>query len=478
MANSVERAVEQTMFLQRFLAHHGLRCEPFLREHDYAEHDRVFEERCADMTYHPAWQRVVGDLAAPASTLVFGEPGSGKTALRLQLARQVARHNRDFPDRRVFLIQNDDPVWFIDCFFARAGAKRDADLIHRWKLADHLDAILSLGVTRLVNQILVARHISPLDHEPLDIAALSAPEVRDLLLLAACYDAPTDEPAPRRWQRLRKVLRFRGARAIGPLLLGLAGTVGALAASAPPWLYGAAAVSWLPWLAGTAHRFRRARSIARNLRVLVRKPGFLRSVLRRFQRQQLSEFTMPESRRDTERLGLLQELQAVLRGLGYKSVLVVADNVETAWPLSGNVERAHAFVSTLLDERLLGLPNLGIKLLLPAAMRSHVSEHETPRLPIVSLEWSAANLYDLANARLAACSMGARPTTLCDLFEGAVTESHLIEAFGHLRSPRDVNRFLDRLLQCHTARHTSTMPVWQISAETLAAGLAEQRENS
>ena len=35
---------------------------------------------------------------------MFGEKGSGKTAIRIQLADRIRRHNADNPDRAVFLI--------------------------------------------------------------------------------------------------------------------------------------------------------------------------------------------------------------------------------------------------------------------------------------------------------------------------------------------------------------------------------------
>ena len=50
------------------------------------EADPVFKERCRDLTHHPAWDKVYGNPSDPATSIVFGEKGSGKTAMRMQMA--------------------------------------------------------------------------------------------------------------------------------------------------------------------------------------------------------------------------------------------------------------------------------------------------------------------------------------------------------------------------------------------------------
>ena len=63
-----------------------------------------------------------------------------------------------------------------------------------------MDAILSLGVTKLVDL---------LTSEKVDLTVLSLDQRRDLLLLAALYDASTGEPIAGRWSRLRRRSGFR-----------------------------------------------------------------------------------------------------------------------------------------------------------------------------------------------------------------------------------------------------------------------------
>jgi hypothetical protein len=75
---------DKIMRLQQLLEHHGIAVNPFAEED--AQSDPVFKERCRDATYHPAWDKVYGDPADPATSIVFGEKGSGKTAMRMQMA--------------------------------------------------------------------------------------------------------------------------------------------------------------------------------------------------------------------------------------------------------------------------------------------------------------------------------------------------------------------------------------------------------
>ena len=64
--------------LQASRHHHGIGANPFADED--AQTDRVFKGYCITNTYHPTWDKVYGNPGEPATAIVFGEKGSGKTA--------------------------------------------------------------------------------------------------------------------------------------------------------------------------------------------------------------------------------------------------------------------------------------------------------------------------------------------------------------------------------------------------------------
>src|SRR5262245_57985893 len=111
------------MDLQRFLEHHGITRNPFAEED--AQTDPVFKEHCIAAAYHPAWAKIYGDPQEPATSVVFGEKGSGKTALRLQIARHLADFDRGRTERRVFVVQYDDFNPLLDRFRERIWGSRE-----------------------------------------------------------------------------------------------------------------------------------------------------------------------------------------------------------------------------------------------------------------------------------------------------------------------------------------------------------------
>ncbi len=78
------------MKIQDFLGHHGIAGNPFAEEE--AQNDAVFKRRCLETTFHPAWDKIFGDPAEPSTSIVFGEKGAGKTALKLQMLQQYQLH--------------------------------------------------------------------------------------------------------------------------------------------------------------------------------------------------------------------------------------------------------------------------------------------------------------------------------------------------------------------------------------------------
>src|SRR5688572_6988478 len=277
------------MNIQQFLEHHGIVRNPFAEED--AQTDPVFKEFCISRTYHPAWDKIYGNPQDPSTSIVFGEKGSGKTALRLQIVRHIEEHNAANPAARLFVIEYDDFNPFLDRFRSRLSHRqqRSDRVLTQWKLWDHMDAILSLGVTQLVDWILQSRQHSAVTppEERLKIENLDRLQARDLLLLAACYDQSASETFHGRWSRLRRRLRFWTTLAHWPLALGILITLavfGFIASIqqwtwlAEPWPYLFAALGWLPWLWQAWSRFRLAWGVRRQLRVVNHEVNPLRRV--------------------------------------------------------------------------------------------------------------------------------------------------------------------------------------------------------
>jgi len=93
-------------------------------------------------------------------------------------------------------------------------------------------------------------------------------------------------------------------------------------------------------------------------------------------------------------------------------------------------------------------------------------------IAIRSLEWTGESLYDVAGARVAACAAEGSSPTLADFFDGSIDSRRLVSAFGTLRVPRSLFKFMYRLFTAHCNAHSDADPVWQISSGTFESVLA------
>ena len=185
------------MRTRQFLEHHGIADNPFADED--AQSDLIFKGHCIHSAYHPTWDKIYGNPSEPATAVVFGEKGAGKTALRLQIARHLAEYNADHPDHRAFVIQYDDFNPYLDrCRERFSGRRRRADrVLGQWKLWDHMDAILSLGVTQLGDRILQTGQTADAtawDHGPLGVH-VACPRRR--FATSSCWRPATTSPRPK-----------------------------------------------------------------------------------------------------------------------------------------------------------------------------------------------------------------------------------------------------------------------------------------
>ncbi len=482
------------MRTQQFLEHHGVASNPFAEED--AQTDPVFKEHCIDSTYHPTWDKIYGDPAEPATSLVFGEKGSGKTALRLQIVRHLAAYNRQHPRQRLFVIEYDDFNPFLDRFRDRLSGRRRKTsdrVLAEWKLWDHMDAILSLGVTGLVDRILDVRHptdAAGADAGPIDARELDHHQARDLLLLAACYDQSSAETPKGRWHRLRRKLRYHTFRAHFDLafawvfdaaVLGLLARLGKWEWFLTPWPYVVMAAAWIPWLIRAWKRGSMARGITKNVRVGNRVKRPLRQVLMHFTGPAITGQPLPTKQRTDDRYELLAKFQGILQSLGFGGIVVLVDRVDEPHLINGSVEQMRALLWPMLDNKFLKHPGIGFKLLLPIELAQYIDRedrefYQRARLDkqnmIPSLEWTGEALYDVAAARLKACAVPGSTPQLRQLFDPAITDRRLMDAFRGLRVPRHLFKFMYRLMVAHCNAYTDEAPQWQISSERFESTLA------
>ena len=482
------------MRLKQLLEHHGIAVNPFAEED--AQSDPVFKERCRDATYHPAWDKVYGDPTEPATSIVFGEKGAGKTAMRMQMTGRMALYNAQPGNGRLFVIEYDNFNPFLDHFADRLSARKQRDpakVLAEWKLWDHMDAILSLGITSLVDRLLgVPQPTGPAaNHVNSDrVRTLDRQQKRDLLVLAACYDNSTGEGVASRWSRLARRIGFHTWYMWWDRVLGAAVTVAVIAAViywrqwswlATAWPCLIVAAGWLPWLARFWKWHFTARRIARNVRVLRPHVASLRRVLMRFPKRDIDGQPLPESQRTDDRYELLAKLQGVLKSLGCEGVVVLVDRVDEPHLITGSVERMRDLIWSMLDNKFLKQPGMGLKLLLPRELADYLHRedrdfYQRARLDkqnmIPSLEWSGEALYDLANARIRSCGVNGKAPALRTLLDESITDQRLVDAFRLLRVPRHLFKFLYRLLVAHCNAHTDDKPAWKVARETFEATLA------
>ncbi|MFM1802687.1 MAG: hypothetical protein RJA81_2039 [Planctomycetota bacterium] len=473
------------MKIDQFLKHHGIASNPFSEED--AQTDLVFKRKCLEHVHHPEWDKFLGSPLEPSTAVVFGEKGSGKTALRLQATARIDEHNRDHSDLRVFLIQYDDFNPFLDHFKTATSAASTDAALNQWKLHDHMDAILSLGVTQLVDELSDPRNKA-------ELTSLRPDQRRDLLLLATIYDASTKEPIQNRWNRLRRWSGFRPLWSRRDLQIGFGMTlvvflliylIPALRSwNVLPWMILPLATGWVYWTWRFARAEWYASGIRRAVRVLSRDSSALRWELVWFEPSDLGGQPLPtvgsKSGSGEERFELLRKFQGVLTALQYHGVIVLVDRVDEPQQVEGDPRRMRALVWPLLDHKFLRHPGIGFKLLLPIELAYFLDKEEKEfydkarpdKLNLIKpLRWTGASLYDLATDRLRACALSdaegnLQKPRLRDLVDDSVDDETLQDALSHVRTPRHLFKFLHRLIQEHCQKHTEDKPVWKVESDT------------
>ncbi|MCC6676284.1 MAG: hypothetical protein IT436_03995 [Phycisphaerales bacterium] len=453
--------------------------------------------------YHSDFEKIVGDLNRPGAAIVFGEKGSGKTAIRFQIAGRIAARNSADPGARVLLVAYDEHNGPLDRLHARVGGKSALDSIQKMRLVDHIDAMLHTVVPRVVDVILWPREVGPaidLGPDAGRVARRMEPSVkRDLLLLQAVYDRPGEADLRTRALRRRLGVALPKWRWIGagiaiagpPALVAIAWSFRryvpeSLHGQASEWLfYGLI----LLYLLAVAKRFiwdvladrRLGRRLRKQLRVIgrsdasyARSAGQLDEVVR-------DATSMPLTDSDDPRYTMLQRLRGVLRPFGYHGIVIVIDRVDEPTLISGDADRMRAFVWPMLNNKFLQQEGVGVKMLLPIELRHALFKESSAffqeaRLDkqglVERLNWTGPMLYDLCEARLRAChtpsvTTGQPSIALLDLFAEDVTRQDVVGALDQMHQPRDACKFLYRCLTEHCAGTTKDQEQWKIPRHVL-----------
>ncbi|MEL6330564.1 MAG: hypothetical protein AAFR38_12975 [Planctomycetota bacterium] len=500
------------MNVNQFLEHWRIAENPFRAEE--ARHDGVFRRAALSVdapaaSVHSEFDKVLGELSRPTTSVVFGEKGSGKTAIRMQIEERVRAHNARSPDAKQLIILYDDLDPFVGEMQARFGSTKDAmAAFNKYRLVDHLDAVLSLAVGRLVSSLVLGRGDSEFGEEAGRTGRRMPPAMKqDLVLLQALFDAEDGDGS--RTRELRDSLRMPSPKGAGtraflcaagwiPAAAALAwiiwasGAFGAAeGASDRGWIgdlgvllgqialgvalvgYGAVLVKYLAW--DRLKRSRLARRTREEMRSLARSPSAIAASLASVDPARLIPGLLPDpDHSETARYQLLERFTAVLQRFGHSGILVLIDRVDEPTLVAGDAEKMRLLIWPLFNSRFLQLDRVGVKLLLPIELRhalfresqTFFSEARLDKQSLVErLSWTGPMLYDLCNARIAACTPAdgeKRPAVLADLFADNVTRQDLIDALDQMQQPRDAFKFLYRCIAEHCQNVSTEDDAWQV----------------
>jgi len=458
-------------------------------------------------TFHADFEKILGDLRRPAGAVVFGEKGSGKTAIRLQIARRVDEYNAVNPGAKVLLVGYDDLNNTLDRLHERLGGKAPLESLTKIRMVDHMDGILHQVVPRVVDALLRegdadTRLALPDDARPAKV--LDKPSRRDVVLLQSLYDRP--ETAVQRTARLRSRLRLwppgsavwgRLTIVVVPLLI-----IGAWWWSQhylPTWVQPMWAAWALAVLAALYAIFalkvgvwdrlallRQAHRVRRQIRVIGRGDISYAGSLRQLPRWFREAAHLPVSDSDEPRFEMFERLRRVMRPFGYAGMVVIVDRVDEPTLVNGDPERMKAVVWPLLNNKFLQQEGVGVKMLLPMELRHAVFRESSAffqgaRLDkqslIERLSWTGQTLYNLCESRVNACrATGQPPLSLLDLFAEDVSRQDLFDALERLHQPRDAFKLLYRCLAEHCSVLTRGEEQWRIPRHVLTNVLKQESE--
>ena len=467
--------MERAVWLRSF----GLARDPF--DAPDARRDEVLALEPMGMM-HVRYAEVHGATEVPHSCLVEGVPGSGRTALCMQLVAEDehAALQRPGLGRRVVPIDRFTEV-------ARGVEERRGGEI---TASEAIDLVLHRIVPEIVDEVLGIANDGTRPRMPVTDAAAAIESAgpsacRDLVVLQALYDRA--DGAPSRTMALRDRFALSGgvlaeaSRSWGMVLLGSsvlicivlvafgdsrdAALVRALPTVAPEW---AQALPWIGlglvfsaslgllgrWAVAGLYSRSRVRRAMRSIVVTDRDAEDLGTCLNEWRPVDLRR--VPKRGAIAPRLELLDRLERIVRLLGWRSIAVVVDGV-------GDDATSRRAIRALLDERIVQRSGTSVVLAAPPAA---VEDVRVPCSRVV-LDWPASALRRLIQSRLDRCAD--RPVaapSLDALFEPAITRQEIDVLLARWATPRAALNAMHRLVAAHNEPPPTQRPMLDAEDES------------
>ncbi len=487
------------MDLQRFFNHWNLREHPFQAEE--ALNDAVYNRMLKDAISHPDFTKIYGDPANPGTTIVFGEKGSGKTAIRLMIQRKLNDYNMDRDSGQVFVVSYEELNPMLDRLARYMKTIAGEKIMKSIRLADHQDAILSLAVTKLLDEALEADDKATSKDMARILKKMDLQRRLNLAALALLYDNPKHAQASDRWHRLMRTLKMKTAwdrsrHGLFFVFAAVVGVVGGLGWSFLPtpgleWVtatvvgIGGAVLLGGWWLMREWRNSKRGRQLAREIRAVAREKGEAARHLWNFRKVDDAVTLFPAKIDQDSRYELTGRFLDVIRDFGYSSIIVLMDRVDEPVLVNGDAKRMKMLVWPMLNNKFLQQENVGIKMLLPIEL-SHMLASEDlefkrqARLDkqnvINPLKWTGTTLYDLCSWRFKNCQTSEEHISLDAMFDDDVQSAYLIESLDQMHQPRDAFKFLYAVILEHCRNTPGDSEDYQISRSTLDFVRRQQSE--
>lgn len=489
------------MDLQRFFDHWNLTEHPFQAEE--ARNDAVYNRTLQAAIAHPDFVKIYGDPTNPSTTIVFGEKGSGKTAIRLMIKRKLDDYNASREAGRAWVVCYDDLNPMLDRLSRHLKSDEKDAVLQSIRLADHQDAVLSIAVTDLIDSVLFAEDKAQAKRRSKILRRMNPQKRIDLAVLALLYDQPRHGQASDRWKQLNRLLRTGSAWDRGGhgfvacvfLATGIAGAIGWRFMEAPSWGWYAAAILggiggalfgvW--WLLREWRNSGRGRQVGREVRVVAREPGETSRQLWDFPEESVKSQPIPAKGDQDSRYDLTGRLLGLLEEFGYSSMFVLVDRVDEPVLVSGDAKSMKQLVWPLLNNKFLQQERIGVKMLLPVETSQMLAAEDLEfkrqaRLDkqnvINPLKWTGATLYDLCSWRFQKCqrAQSGEAAPLEALFDDEVDSAYLIEALDQMHQPRDAFKFLYAVILEHCRNTPGESEDYKVSKATLDYVRREQSQ--